>query len=124
VVSSGPFEMRKFLLLTALLALSVLAFGSSSALAAAPNTQLHFVSKNTTANTAKFHMIAMKNGTICGRCRIQCRIDSRPWKLCVAGSSGTWTFRNLSNGTHTARARAVDAAGRKDATPAAKTVTV
>jgi hypothetical protein len=116
--------MRKFLVLTALLALSVLAFGSSSALAAAPNTQLHFISKNTTANTAKFHMIAMKNGTICGRCRIQCRIDSRAWKLCVAGSSGTWTFRNLSNGTHTARARAVDAAGRKDPTPAAKTVTV
>ena len=116
--------MRRLLVLTALLALSVLAFGSASALAAAPNTQLHFISKNTSTNTAKFHMIAMKSGDICGRCRIQCRIDARAWKLCVAGSSGFWTFRNLSNGTHTARARAVDAAGRKDATPAAKTVTV
>ena len=124
VVSSRAFAMRRLLVLTTLFALSVLAFGSASALAAAPNTQLHFVSKNTTANTAKYHMIAMKNGTICGNCRIQCRVDGRAWKLCISGSQGYWIFRNLSNGTHTARARAVDAAGRKDPTPAVKTFTV
>lgn len=127
VVSSRAFAMRRLLVLTALLALSVLAFGSASALAAAPNTQLHFVSKNTSTNTATFHMIAMKNGTVCSRCRIQCRIDGRPWKLCVAsskGGQGQWKFTGLSNGSHTARARAIDAAGRKDPTPAAKTVTV
>ena len=118
--------MRRFLVLTALLALSALAFGSASALAAAPNTQLHFISKNTSTNTAKFHMIAMKNGTICSRCRIQCRIDGRSWQLCVGstkGGQGYWTFRNLGNGTHTARARAVDRLGHKDPTPAIKTVT-
>jgi hypothetical protein len=118
--------MRKILVITALFALSALAFGSASALAAAPNTQLHFISKNTTTNSAKFHMIAMKNGTVCSRCRIQCRIDARPWKLCVsstAGGSGFWTFTSLGNGTHTARARAIDRLGHKDPTPAIKTVT-
>ena len=115
--------MRKLILLIALVAFAVAAFGTAQAGAARPNTQLHFISK--TSSSAKFHMIALKNGALCRRCKIQCKIDGRSWRLCdSSGGTGYWTFKNLSRGSHTARARAVDAAGLRDLTPAVKTVTI
>jgi hypothetical protein len=115
--------MRKLIVLIALVALAVAAFGTAQAGAARPNTQIHLISK--TSSTAKFHMIALKSGSLCRRCKIQCKVDGRSWRTCVSsGGQGYWTFKNLSRGSHTARARAVDAAGLRDLTPAYKTFTI
>jgi len=116
--------MRRLLVLTALLTLGVCAFGSGQAFAAAPNTQIHGP-YNKTASSARFHLVALKNGTLCSRCKIQCKVDGRAWKLCVTGGGqGYWTFRSLSRGYHVARARAIDRAGRRDRTPAVKGFTL
>lgn len=116
--------MRRLLVLTALLTLGVCAFGSGQAFAAAPNTQIHGP-YNKTASSARFHLVALKGGVLCSGCRIQCRIDGRVWRLCVkSGGAGYWTFRSLSRGRHTVRARAIDRAGRKDRTPAVKSFTL
>ena len=114
--------MRKLTVLIALVALVVAAFGTAQAGAARPNTALHLISK--TSSTARFHMIAYKNGSFCRSCKIQCKVDGRSWRLCVSGAQGYWTFRSLSRGSHTARARAVDGAGLRDLTPAVKTFTI
>jgi hypothetical protein len=113
--------MRRFLLLTAVFALSVLAFGSAQALAAKkPNTVIHGPYSKT-SSSAQFHFVANKNGGLCSRCKIQCKVDSRAWRTCISsGGQGLYTFRNLSRGHHTVRARAVDRSGRKDPTPAVK----
>ncbi len=116
--------MRKLLVLIALVTLAIASFGTASAAAAKPNTKAHFISK--TSSSARYHFVAYKaSGAFCSGCRIQCRIDSRAWSLCVSGGGqGYKTFRNLARGRHTVRARAVNGSGQKDPTPAVKTVTI
>ena len=116
--------MRKLLFVTTLVALAVGVFGAGSALAARPNTQIHGP-YNKTASSARFHLIALKGGALCSGCKIQCKVDGRAWRTCISsGGQGYWTFRNLSRGHHTVRARAIDRAGRRDLTPAVKGFTL
>jgi hypothetical protein len=113
--------MRRLLVITALLALAVCAFGGGQAFAAKkPNTLVHGPYSKT-SSSARFHLAAIKNGGLCSRCKIQCKLDNHAWRLCVSsGGQGYWTFRNLKRGHHTVRARAIDRSGRRDPTPAVK----
>ncbi|MBD0317439.1 MAG: S8 family serine peptidase, partial [Thermoleophilia bacterium] len=48
------------------------------------------------------------------RSSFQCKLDARAWRACASPK----TYRNLKKGSHTFRARARDAAGNLDPTPA------
>ena len=58
---------------------------------------------------------------------LECRLDGGPWSNChapkVEGLS-TKTYKGLANGSHLFEARATDAAGNVDPTPALKSITV
>ena len=75
-----------------------------------PNTVIHGGPKGTTTKRrASFHLMSSEAGS-----KFQCKLDTRPWRACTASK----TYRNLKKGRHTFRARAIDAAGNKDPTPA------
>jgi hypothetical protein len=114
--------MRKLLVLIAVVSVALAAFGTANAAAARPNTQIHGGPTGTTSSrTARFHMVALKNGVLCRGCKIQCKLNAGSWRVCVKGNQGYVTFRNLARRKHTLRARAVDAQGRKDLSPAVRT---
>ena len=79
----------------------------------APNTYIHGgPGRVTRARTASFHVASTEAGS-----RFQCKLDGAAWRGCRA----SLTLRRLRVGLHTFRARAIDAAGNVDRTPAAKT---
>lgn len=57
--------------------------------------------------------------------RLQCRIDDAPFAACgLPDGGGTYTTAPLADGPHTFRARAIDAAGNTDPSPASRSFTV
>jgi len=116
--------MRKVTVLVCLVALGVavpaLAGGAESRSTSPPNTQIHGGPIGTvTSRTATFHLYSTKRG------RIRCKLNARPWRVCVNARQGHVTFRDLKRGkTHTLRAQAVDRQGRRDPTPAVRRWTV
>ena len=78
-----------------------------------PNTMIHGGPKGTTrARQASFHLMSTEAGS-----KFQCKLDRGPWRACGARKS----FRGLKKGPHTLLARAIDAAGNRDGTPAKRT---
>ena len=116
--------MRKVTVLATLVALGVgvlaLAGGAQSRTTSPPNTQIHGGPTGTvTSRTATFHLYSTKPG------RIRCKLNAKPWRVCVNARQGYVTFRDLKRGkTHTLRAQAVDRQGRRDPTPAVRRWTV
>jgi hypothetical protein len=116
--------MRKLAVVLALAALGVAAFalagGAQGGAVAPPNTQIHGGPTGTVASrTATFHLYSTKRG------KIRCRLNARPWRVCIRARQGYVTFRDLQRGkTHTLRAQAVDLQGRRDPTPAVRRWTV
>jgi hypothetical protein len=114
--------MRRLIVLIALLSVAFAGFGAADASAVRPNTQIHGGPTGTvTSRTARFHLVALKNGQLCRACRIQCRLNAGSWALCVNGNQGYKTYRNLARRSHTFRARAIDSANQVDLTPAVRT---
>ncbi|WP_134740569.1 carboxypeptidase regulatory-like domain-containing protein [Nocardioides sp. 503] len=60
------------------------------------------------------------SGTVGDTAKLQCRLDDGDWAACTSPA----TFAGLSEGEHTVRFRAQDAAGNADATPAVRRFTV
>lgn len=116
--------MRKLVVLVALVALGVavlvFAGGAQSGSTSPPNTQIHGGPSGTVSSTrAQFHLYSTKPG------RIRCKLNKRPWRVCVRARQGYVTFTNLKRGkTHTLRAQAVDRQGRRDPTPAVRRWTI
>ena len=87
--------------------------GRAAADRRAPNTMIHGGPGSVTrSRTASFHLMSTEP-----RSRFQCKLDAAPWRPCRANK----TLRNLRRGLHTFRARAIDAAGNVDPTPARRT---
>jgi large repetitive protein len=63
----------------------------------------------TTARRASFHIMSTEAGS-----KLQCKLDRGPWRACGSRK----TLRALKAGWHTFLARATDAAGNRDGTPA------
>lgn len=101
---------------------AVLAFagGAQSQSTSPPNTQIHGGPTGTVSSTrATFHLYSTKPG------RIRCKLNNRPWEVCVRARQGYVTFTNLRRGKqHTLRAQAVDRQGRRDPTPAVRRWTI
>lgn len=75
-----------------------------------PNTRITSApARLTRSRRATFRFRSTERGS-----RFQCRIDRRAWRRCTAPA----TYRGLTLGVHAFRARARDAAGNVDATPA------
>ena len=116
--------MRKVTVLVGLVALGVavlaLAGGAQSQSTSPPNTQIHGGPTGTVSTrTARFHLYSTKPG------RIRCKLNARPWRVCVDARQGYVTFTSLKRGkTHTLRPQAVDRQGRRDPTPAMRRWTV
>lgn len=116
--------MRKVTVVVALVVLGVvvlaLAGGAQSQSTSPPNTQIHGGPSGTVSSrTARFHLYSTKPG------RIRCKLNAKPWRVCVRARQGYVTFTNLKRGKrHTLRAQAVDRQGRKDPTPAVRRWTV
>ena len=116
--------MRKAVALGSAVVLGVaalaLAGGAESRAAAPPNTQIHGGPSGTVSSTtARFHLYSTKPG------RIRCKLNDRPWRVCVRARQGYVTFTNLKRGKrHTLRAQAVDRQGRRDPTPAVRRWTI
>lgn len=84
--------------------------------ASPPNTRIvSGPSRTTVSHTAKFGFRSSEPGS-----RFQCKLDRHAWRAC----SSPKTYRDLRSGRHTFRARAIDAAGNVDPTPAKKTWTI
>jgi hypothetical protein len=78
----------------------------------APNTQIkRGPPRSTRARSASFRLASSKPGS-----RFQCKLDRGRWKSCRSPKK----YRNLHPGRHVFRARAIDAAGNVDPTPAAR----
>jgi hypothetical protein len=78
----------------------------------APNTQIRGgPPRSTRARSASFRLASSKPGS-----RFQCKLDRGRWTSCRSPK----TYRNLRPGPHVFRARAIDAAGNVDPTPAAR----
>ena len=77
-----------------------------------PNTIIHGGPRAVTrARRASFHLVSTEPYA-----RVQCKLDRGPWRACPASKA----YRGLKPGRHVFRARAVDAAGNVDRTPASK----
>jgi hypothetical protein len=75
-----------------------------------PNTMIHGGPRGTTrSRTASFHLMATEAGS-----KFRCKLDRGAWRPCGERK----TLRRLKRGWHTFLARAVDAAGNVDPTPA------
>jgi hypothetical protein len=70
----------------------------------------------TDQSTARFTFTSSEAGST-----FYCRMDTAPHQHC---DSGSFTARNLADGTHVFRVTAVDRAGNRDPTPAVRTFTV
>ena len=82
----------------------------------APNTTiLSGPAATTTSTSASFDLASSENNS-----SFECRLDSGPWSAC----SSPRTYSALTIGPHTFSARATDAAGNTDASPASRTWTV
>lgn len=116
--------MRTTIALLTLAAVAVTALAltgaAQPAVANPPNTQIHGGPKGTvTSRTAQFHLYSTKPG------KIRCKLNNRPWRVCVNARQGYVTFKNLKKGKrHTLRAQAVDRQGRRDPTPAVRRWTI
>lgn len=78
-----------------------------------PNTMIHGGPRGTTrARQASFHLMSTET-----RSKFQCKLDRGRWRACGVRK----TFRGLRKGLHTFQARAIDAAGNIDKTPAKRT---
>jgi hypothetical protein len=81
-----------------------------------PNTSIDSGPSGTTSSTtASFSFSSSEANS-----SFQCSLDSRPWGDCASPTS----FSSLAAGSHTFSARATDAAGNTDSTPASRTWTV
>lgn len=84
--------------------------------ATAPNTQIVAGPSGTSSSaTASFSFSSDESNAT-----FECKLDSGAW----AGCSNPRTYTNLVDGKHTFQARAKDAAGNVDSTPASRTWTV
>jgi hypothetical protein len=81
--------------------------------ASAPDTTITSgPSGSVTARTASFRFTGSEAGA-----KLECRLDGAAWATCPSPKS----YSNLKLGSHTFQARATDAAGNVDATPATRT---
>ncbi|MEZ5073395.1 MAG: Ig-like domain-containing protein [Solirubrobacterales bacterium] len=86
----------------------------------APDTTIGFGPDGPTSDDTPSFGVSSEPGA-----RLQCRIDDEPFAACgVPDGGGTFTTAALADGPHTFRARAIDAAGNADPSPASREFTV
>ncbi len=89
-------------------------------LSAPPNTVITSGPANGSTITTNQATFGFAGDPAADTVRLQCKLDSGDWFSCHS----TRSFFNLADGTHTFQARAIDANGNGDPTPASRTFTV